>query len=112
MCQSLYPYGKNSTHLFDLGGYRSHIGATSVSSNLAQLKLPQHLQAKNVYLKLYLEFFFFNWDSLYARPNSHYKAWSYKKKKHKKIKAYQKSLQKEPTDNRCLLILDLKPLRL
>ena len=58
MCQSLYPYGKNSTHLFDLGGYRSHIGATSVSSNLAQLKLPQHLQAKNVYLKLYLEFFF------------------------------------------------------
>ena len=23
---------------------------------------------------------FFNWDSLYARLNSHYKAWSYKKK--------------------------------
>ena len=30
---------------------------------------------------------FFNWDSLHARLNSHYKAWSYKKKKHKKIKA-------------------------
>ena len=33
---------------------------------------------------------FFNWDSLHARLNSHYKAWSYKKKKHKKIKAYRK----------------------
>ena len=39
-------------------------------------------------------------------------AWNYKKKKHKKIIAYRKSLQKEPTGNRCLLILDLKPLRL
>ena len=37
-------------------------------------------------------FFIFNWDSLHARLNSHYKAWSYKKKKHKKIKAYRKSL--------------------
>ena len=37
---------------------------------------------------------------------------SYKKKEHKKIKAYRKSLYKEPTVNRCLLILlDLKPLR-
>ena len=52
--------------------------------------------------------FFFNWDSLHARLNSHCKTWSYKKKKHKKIKAYRKSLQKEPTVKRCLLILDLK----
>ena len=29
--------------------------------------------------------FFFNWDSLHERLNSHYEAWSYKKKKHKKI---------------------------
>ena len=36
--------------------------------------------------------FFFNWDSLHARLNSYYKAWSYKKKKHKKIMAYKKSL--------------------
>ena len=36
--------------------------------------------------------FFLNWDSLYARLNSHYEAWSYKKKKHKKIKAYMKSV--------------------
>ena len=54
---------------------------------------------------------FFNWDSLHARLNSPYKAWCYKKKKHKKIKAYRKSLQKEPTVNRCLLILGLKPCR-
>ena len=26
------------------------------------------------------EFFFFNWDLLHARLNSHYKAWIYKKK--------------------------------
>ena len=36
----------------------------------------------------------------------HYKAWSYKKKKHKKIEVYSKCLQKEPAVNRCLLILD------
>ena len=34
---------------------------------------------------------FFYWDSLHASLNSHYKAWGYKKKKHKKIKAYRKS---------------------
>ena len=55
--------------------------------------------------------FFFNWDSLHARMNSDYKGWSYKKKEHKKIKAYRKSLYKEPTVNMCLFILDLKPLR-
>ena len=37
--------------------------------------------------------------------------WSYKKKKHKKITAYRKSVYKEPTVKRCLLILDSKPLR-
>ena len=41
--------------------------------------------------------FFFNWDSLHARLNSHYKAWSHKKKKHKNIKAYRKSVQKKST---------------
>ena len=32
-----------------------------------------------------------------------------KKKKHKKIKAYRKSVLKEPTVKRSQLILDLKP---
>ena len=54
-------------------------------------------------------FFFFNWDSVHARLNSHDKAWSYKKKE--KIKAYRKSVQKKPTVKRCLLILELKPFR-
>ena len=54
---------------------------------------------------------FFNWGSLHVRLISHYEAWSYKKKKHKKIKAYSKSLLKEPTVKRCLLILDLKAFR-
>ena len=35
---------------------------------------------------------FFNWDSFYARLSSHYDAWSYKKKKHKKIRAHRKSV--------------------
>ena len=57
-------------------------------------------------------FFFINWDSPHARLNSHYKACNYKKKKHKKIKAYRKSVKRERTFNRCLLTLDFKPFRL
>ena len=36
------------------------------------------------------QIFFLNWDSLRARLNSHYEAWSYKKKKHERVKAYRK----------------------
>ena len=54
---------------------------------------------------------FFNWDSVHAKLNSHYEAWNYKKKSTKKITGYRKSVSKEPTVKRCLLILDLKPLR-
>ena len=43
-----------------------------------------------------LGFFFFNWDSLHARLNSYYEAWSYKEKKHEKIKACKESVLKEP----------------
>ena len=32
---------------------------------------------------------FFNWDSFPSRLNSHYKAWSYKKKKHEEILSIQ-----------------------
>ena len=35
---------------------------------------------------------FFHWDSLHARLNSHYEAWSYKKKNTKKITGYRKSV--------------------
>ena len=34
-------------------------------------------------------FFFFYWDSPHARLNSHYEAWSYKKKSTKKITGYR-----------------------
>ena len=39
--------------------------------------------------KISPEELFFNWDSLHARLNNHYEACSYKKKKHKKVKAYK-----------------------
>ena len=42
------------------------------------------------------ETLFVNWGSLYARLNSHYEAWSHKKKKHEKVKVYRKSVYKEP----------------
>ena len=41
------------------------------------------------YLQMYIYIYIFNWDSLNARLNNHYKALSYKKKKHKKTKAYR-----------------------
>ena len=39
-------------------------------------------------------FFFFDWDLLHARLNTNTtnEAWNYKKKKHKKITAYRKSV--------------------
>ena len=37
-------------------------------------------------------FFFLNWDSPHARLNSHYEAWSYKKKSTKRIPGYRKSV--------------------
>ena len=48
----------------------------------------------NYTLLLYypISFFFFNWDSPHARLNSHYKAWSYKKRSTKRITGYRKSV--------------------
>ena len=43
---------------------------------------------------------FFKWDSLHARLNSHYEAWSYKEKKYRKIKVYSEVVYKAPTDKR------------
>ena len=44
-----------------------------------------------------LFFFFFNWDLPHARLNSHYEAWSYKKKKQKRLQdtenLFRKNLQ-------------------
>ena len=48
---------------------------------------------KNIFIIGYAtDSIFFNWDLLHAKLNSHYNSWSYKKKKHKKIKGCRKSL--------------------
>ena len=39
-----------------------------------------------------LIFIFFNWYSPHARLNSHYEAWSYKKRSTKRITGYRKSV--------------------
>ena len=84
---------------------------------LRELSMPESIwtQLKTLPLQLVLRttnqtkvFFAFFFNSLHARLSSHYKAWSYKKKNHKKIRAHRKSVQKEHTVKRCLLILDFK----
>ena len=45
--------------------------------------------AENYFEKDLFNFFFFDWFSLHAKLNNHYEAWSYKKRKHKKVKAYR-----------------------
>ena len=72
---------------------------------------------KSIYLmaniqKPLLSFFFFLLGFTPWKTENPLKACSYKKKKHTKINAYRESLQKEPTINMCLLILDLKPFSL
>ena len=49
--------------------------------NHATSKQPNLLQLINKIINI-----FFNWDSLPVKLNIHYKVWSYKNKKHKKIK--------------------------
>ena len=53
---------------------------------------------QNPQIRIYLHAYelriclFFNWDSLHASLNSHNDEWSYKKKNHKKVKAYRKAV--------------------
>ena len=80
-----------------------------------EILLIQHLQlpAGTIWLSMgektiKIPFLMVNWlDSLHARLNSHLEVWSYVKKKRKNIKAYKKSVRKELTVKRCLLILEL-----
>ena len=100
-----YSYQKNSKRLRDL----QELGRALRETITKPIKatgirwMTYHYNAIKAILKYYgtymthLEeianlFFLFNWDSLNARLNSHCRAWSYKKKKHKKIKAYRKSV--------------------
>ena len=102
----LYIYGNHKSfkpiHFSSYGNLKVILETTS-----RHLSFSSFIMTSNIYI-----FVIFNWDSFHARLNSHYKTWSYKKKKHKNIKAYLKSLWKEPTVNKCLLILDLNPFRL
>ena len=68
---------------------------------LCETTLDDSIDPGNFFVRNYLSLiwkdsttqtFFFNCDSLHARLNSRYKVWSCRKKKHKKIKAYRKSL--------------------
>ena len=50
-----------------------------------------HIYSRFLSPQKFFCFFFFNWDSPHARLDSHYKAWSCKKKSTKKITGYRKS---------------------
>ena len=57
------------------------------------------------------DFFFFNWDSLHARLNSHQRHGVTRKEAQKKLQDTENLFRKKPTVKRYLLILDLNPLR-
>ena len=72
--------------------FRSCVLSHWTRLQIKEIEINSRLAASYILANEIKNFFFFDWDSLHARLNSHYKAWSYKKKKHKKIKAYRKSL--------------------
>ena len=55
-------------------------------------KLSVEVWLVKIMQSIFFFFFFINWYSLHARLNSHYEAWSYKKRKHKNVKAYRISI--------------------
>ena len=55
-------------------------------------KLSVEVWLVKIMQSIFFYFFFINWYSLHARLNSHYEAWSYKKRKHKNVKAYRISI--------------------
>ena len=57
-------------------------------------------------------FFFFKLGFTLCKAKRPLRGMELPEKKHKKITGYRKSVQKDPAVKRCLLILDLKPLRL
>ena len=93
----------NLKTFFKIFSYRSkRFGAILIWQTLFSLKF---FQWQNIIHIIFIVFIFhllicsllfLNRDLLHARLNSHYEAESYKKKKHKKIKAYGKYVKKEP----------------
>ena len=91
----------------------SYISYYSLFKNLLYEKLVSYKhQSSDLHLKsvagFYTIYFSFNWDSLPLPCKSEQPLRGMKIEE----KAYRKSVRKEPTVKRCLLILDLKPLRL
>ena len=78
--------------IYNLIGHRTQLATPNQNWwSYMQPSLDNYLHAQNQRYRL-IPFFYFYWDPLHARLNSHYKAWSYKKKKLKKIKVYRKSV--------------------
>ena len=80
------------------GSYQRKYGMSRSKGNPAMDRLVQ-LKTFGCNIKVFgyvklLSNFFFNWDSLHARLNSHYKAWSYKKKKQKDQRMQEISLER------------------
>ena len=63
------------------------------AGNFLTLWISTFTQRKSVFSIILKVFFqFLNWNSLQARLESHYEAWSYKKKKNKKVKSKQEKM--------------------
>ena len=73
-----------------------NVKITCYGSNFIKLKAIKQWNKLKIWLKLIFILpkspFFLNWDSLHARLNSHYEAWSYKQRNTKKITGYRKSV--------------------
>ena len=82
--------GKYGHEIFD---FQKAFGTVDHNFLLGQLK---HYgirgAAYSSFQSFILFFILFNWDSLHARLNSHYEAWSYKKRSIIKITGYRKSV--------------------
>ena len=64
------------------------LGSKNDMRNLVNFNASSGKSGKLQFYVLFLK----NCDSLHARLNSHYEAWSYKKKKHNEITVYTKSV--------------------
>ena len=66
----------------------------------------------NFHFASFFFFFLLGFTPCNAEQPLQGKAWSYRKKKHKKIKAYRSSVWKEPTVKRCLFLLHIQVLHI
>ena len=80
--KKLIPTSQMMPFVTIVGGFEllTNVTKTSISRVVGAIDLLASKNSAGVHIKLV----FFNWDSLHARLNSPYKAWSYKNKKHKK----------------------------